>query len=102
MSELKIFYLCDGRACDNPCQPNCKYTSKIEHASYFEKIGSGNDASYWERETLVYPGKGKDYANMIPVSWIDEWSLSKPDGSVIDMLSDWIEEQRQKWNPLDK
>ena len=90
MSELKIFYLCDGKACDNPCQPNCKYTSKIEHASY------------WERETLVYPGKGKDYANLIPVSWIDEWSLSKPDGTVIDMLSDWIEEQRRKWNPLGK
>lgn len=99
-NKPKIFYLCDGRACDSPCNPACHYTSNIEHASYFEKVDDG--ASYWEKDGLVRPGKAKNYDNVIPVSWIDEWSLSNQDGSVVDMLSDWIEDQKSKWNPLSK
>ena len=102
MSDYKVLFLCDGRACDNPCNPACKYTSNPEHASYFEKIGEGNDATYWECDNLVHSGKGKDYDNMIPIAWMDEWSLSHPDGTVVDMLTDWILLQKEKWNPLNK
>lgn len=107
MSEQKnrpnVLYLCDERACDNPCNPACKYTSDPAHAMYFQRIGNGDDATYWERESLVTPSKSsKVYDNVIPVSWIDEWSLSNPEGTVIGLMSDWIIEQREKWNPLNK
>ena len=97
-TPYKVLFLCDNRACDNPCNPACKYTSNPEHASYFAKIGD----TYWERETLVHKGKSKDYDNMVPIAWMDHWALSHQDGTVVDMLTDWIMEQREKWNPLDK
>lgn len=97
-APYKVLFLCDNRACDNPCNPACKYTSNPEHASYFVREGD----TYWEREALVHSGKVKNYDNMVPVAWMDEWSLSHPDGTVVDMLTDWILFQKEKWNPLSK
>ena len=34
---MKILFLCDGKACEQ-CDPDCRHTTKIEHAANFEKV----------------------------------------------------------------
>ena len=53
-NKAMVFYICDRKACD-PCDnPDCKHTSKIEHAANFksnEGLGMNNGYSdYWESE----------------------------------------------------
>ena len=50
--ETMVFYICDRKAC-NPCDnPECKHTTKIEHAKNFKSnsvLGMNNGYSdYWE------------------------------------------------------
>lgn len=43
--EEKVFYLCDGYACEGPCPDFCKHTSDIRHArNFFQK----HDGTWWE------------------------------------------------------
>lgn len=43
---MKIFYLCDRRACEH-CSPECKHTTDVRHAANFEM----NRRSIWEVES---------------------------------------------------
>lgn len=47
-----IFYICDGRACNKPCDP-CRHTSDIRHAKNFYYHGG----AYFEKdpEQIVEP-----------------------------------------------
>lgn len=38
MVKQKLYFVCDHRACKR-CNPLCSYTSNIEHAKNFERIG---------------------------------------------------------------
>jgi len=48
MSKPKVFFLCDGRACEN-CTPGCYHTSNIEHAQNY-KILNG---AYFETNATI-------------------------------------------------
>lgn len=37
--RVKLAYACDNRACA-VCKVGCKYTSNIEHARHFKRMGS--------------------------------------------------------------
>lgn len=67
--KVKIFYVCDKRACEK-CTPVCRYTTDIRHAANFRVMADG---SMWEnhddapegmifcddlqtgRRTVIYP-----------------------------------------------
>ena len=42
MSEKKVLYLCDRKACDKCSYPDCKLTYDINHAKNFLKDELGN------------------------------------------------------------
>lgn len=37
--NIKVFYICDKRACDGECSPKCTHTSNITHAKNFKCVG---------------------------------------------------------------
>ena len=56
---MKIFYLCDRRACEK-CHDECEHTNDIRHAVSFELTPNGN---MYEREpevVLISETSGKD------------------------------------------
>ncbi|MCX4313911.1 MAG: hypothetical protein OSJ83_08690 [Clostridia bacterium] len=49
MSDVKVWYLCDGTACAH-CNPECKHTSKVEHAKNF-KASIDGQCGFVEQES---------------------------------------------------
>lgn len=47
---MKIFYLCDRRACEH-CSPECEHTEDVRHAKNFQMFG--NDIREIEAEQIL-------------------------------------------------
>lgn len=56
----KIYYLCDGKACEGCNNENCHHTSKIEHAKNFIKRTTYSDDVVYE-EVNKKCNQYKDY-----------------------------------------
>ena len=55
MSEVKVFYICDGEACKEPCFEDCHHTTEIEHAKNphgFYKLSTYGDEIYLWQESI--------------------------------------------------
>lgn len=69
---MKIFYLCDRRACEH-CSPECKHTTDVRHAVNFEMQRENmRERERYEmisEETLEFPG-----------TYIDDERLEKIEG----------------------
>jgi hypothetical protein len=65
MSEVKVFYICDGEACEGPCFEECHHTTEIEHAKNTDGVyihsTYGNEIQLWQRsiQDFMEVEKGK-------------------------------------------
>jgi hypothetical protein len=75
---MKIFYLCDRRACEH-CSPECKYMTDVRHAVNFEMQRENmRERERYEmisEETLEFPG-----------TYIDDERLAKIEGYLAKLV----------------